>query len=211
MSTKNGSSTTTLSKGVEIVCTKCYVLGSAQVKLTSSEPFNTTQFTQSTANAFNETFREIKKYTSDLASEIKAFVGDSFDAISHLDLESLQGFHLPAPQIDFNIPVNAPDTKLQINFQDLDVYAELGVVLSSSLTYKLNLYTSKSLLGAKVGSVLVGVVVNLDLILSTETEVDLSTGFHIKLDRALIDITLFADEASHIDLYVVIFFTAFYT
>lgn len=134
-----------------------------------------------------------------LADEIENVVGKNLGSISHLDLGDLQGFHLPAPQIDFNINVTVPETNLQIDFQDLDVYAELGVVLSSSLTYKLNLYSSKSL-GVQVGSVLVGVVVNFDLILSTETEVDLSTGFHMKLDRALIDIPLFAEEASHIDL-----------
>lgn len=108
------------------------------------------------------------------------------------------------PQIDFNVDVAAavdPDMKLSIEFQDLDVYAELGIVLSSGLTYTLNLYSSTEL-GVEVGSVLVGAVVKLDLILSTETEVDLSAGFHMKMDRALLDITMFADEASQIDLYV---------
>lgn len=114
---------------------------------------------------------------------------------------SLEGFDLPAPQIDFNINVTAPDTKLQVDFKDVEVYAELGIVLSSGLTYTLNLFSSKEL-GVQIGSVLVGVVVNLDLILSTQTEVDLNTGFHMKLDSALLDITMFADEASHIDLYV---------
>lgn len=128
----------------------------------------------------------------------------SIDAVTHLNFGSLQGFDLPVPQIDFNVDVAAavdPDMKLSIEFQDLDVYAELGIVLSSGLTYTLNLYSSTEL-GVEVGSVLVGAVVKLDLILSTETEVDLSAGFHMKMDRALLDITMFADEASQIDLYV---------
>ena len=200
-----------MSKGIEIVCTKCYVLGSARVKLTSQSNFNATQFTESTVDAFNDTFGEIKNYTKELAGEIQDFLGENVDAVTHLDPGMLRGFDLPVPQIDFNMDVTAtPGTKLHIEFQDLDVYAELGIVLSSGLTYTLNLYSSKEL-GVQVGSALLGVVVNFDLILSTETEVDLSAGFHMKLDSALLDLTMFADEASHIDLYVSLARTLLYS
>lgn len=203
-STTDGNATTTVSKGIDIICTKCYILGSAHARLTSHDTFNATQFTDSAVDAFNETFAEIKNYTTELVDDIEEFVGDTIDTITHLDLGSLEGFDLPAPQIDFNINVTAPDTKLLVDFKDVEVYAELGIILSSGLTYTLNLFSSKEL-GVQIGSVLVGVVVNLDLILSTETEVDLTTGFHMKLDSALLDITMFADEASHIDLYVYVF------
>lgn len=199
-STKKGNATIKLSEDIEIVCKSCYVLGSAHVKLTSHGKFNATQLTESTVDAFNSTFREIKNYTKALAQEIEGFLNESVDAVTHLSLGNLEGFDLPAPQIDFNLDLSAvPDTNLRVEFQDVDVYAELGIILSSDLTYTLNLYSSKEL-GVQVGSVFVGVVVNFDLILSTETEVDLSAGFHMKLDSVLLDLAMFADEASHIDL-----------
>lgn len=113
------------------------------------------------------------------------------------------GYDLPRPNIDFNLDIGGfPDTILDVQFKDTEIYVELGITLSSGLTYSLNLYSSKQF-GVEINSVLVGVVASIDLILSVEAEIEIETGFHIKLDDTVgMRLALFADEASHLTLFV---------
>ena len=71
-------------------------------------------------------------------------------------------------------------------------------------TYTLNLYTFKSPKGWNLTkSLFLGVFVTIDLIIDVEKEVEISSGFHIKLnDGATLDIDLFAEKVNTLTLYV---------
>lgn len=118
------------------------------------------------------------------------------------------GFHLSdfdfGPlDIDFDVEVpEIPSADLNFQFDGMELYMEMDTILSSGATYTLNLYTSKSPIGFAVAEdLLIGIVFSVDLILSVESEVDISTGFHIQLhDGVLINIPMFDRNVSSITL-----------
>jgi hypothetical protein len=118
------------------------------------------------------------------------------------------GFHLSdfdfGPlDIDFNFNVpDIPAADLSFQFDDMELYMEIDTILSGGATYTLNLYTSESPIGFAVAEdLLIGVVFSVDLILSVESEVDISTGFHIQLhDGVVINIPMFDHNVSSITL-----------
>jgi hypothetical protein len=84
----------------------------------------------------------------------------------------------------------------------MELYMLLDTILSAGTTYTLNLYSSISPIGLAVGDELqVGVIFSVDLILSVEAEIDISSGFHIKLEDGIaIDIPMFDQNVSSITL-----------
>lgn len=140
---------------------------------------------------------ELKNYTTDtIGSAAK-------DVLTFSSFSDIDGFDPPPPQIDFNVDIgDFPDTILEVEFKDTEIYVALGITLSAAVTYELNLYSSKEL-GVQIDSIFVGVVASIDLILSAESQVEIDTGFHIKLDKSMgMTLALFADEASHLTLFV---------
>jgi hypothetical protein len=95
-----------------------------------------------------------------------------------------------------------PECNLQFTFDELELYLNVDTIFSLGATYELNLYSSSTPLGISITKDLeVGVIFAIDLILSVEGEIDISSGFHIKLDDGLrIDIALFGDDVSEIVL-----------
>ncbi len=188
---------------IDIVCTKCYIKGEASAKLTSNGDFNMSAVAYGIKDTFNQTFHEIADYAVTVADDFGGDTIDHVNALVHWDLKKLKGYDLPRPNINFNLDIGGfPDTILDVEFKDTEIYVELGITLSSGITYSLNLYSSKEL-GVEINSVLVGVVASIDLILSAEAEIAIDTGFHIKLDDSVgMRLALFADEASHLTLFV---------
>lgn len=118
------------------------------------------------------------------------------------------GFHISdfdfGPlDIDFDVEVpDIPSADLSFQFDGMELYMEINTNLSSGATYTINLFTSKSPIGFAVAEdLLIGVVFSVDLILSVESEVDISTGFHIQLhDGVTINIPMFDHNVSSITL-----------
>lgn len=109
----------------------------------------------------------------------------------------------PPFDVDFDIDLpKLPGCNLTFQFDGLELYMEIDTILSGSATYTLNLYTSQTPMGFSVGKdLLVGVVFSIDLIISVEAEVDISSGFHIQLnDGIAIDIHMFDHDISSITL-----------
>lgn len=127
-----------------------------------------------------------------MASKVKVDV-DNFitKAINYTETyvkKICSGFHIddfdfPTIPVDFDVDVpSIPQCDLSFQFDGLELYMEINTNLSSGATYTLNLYTSPSAIGFAVGDeLLVGVIFSVDLILSVETEIDISSGFHIQL------------------------------
>jgi len=108
---------------------------------------------------------------------------------------------LPPLNIDFNINVpSIPEIVLQLQFDGLELYVELDTTFSGELTYNLNLYTSETPIGFSIGDDLfLGVVVDVDLILSADANITISSGFHILLDDgAQLEIPLFSNSSADI-------------
>lgn len=145
---------------------------------------------------------EILSITDEAFEVIYNDVTQIFEDIITLNFESLPAF--PTLPYDFNVDniTDIPECQLRFQFDGLELFLETEIKLSAGATYTVNLYSSNSPLGFSVGSDLrVGVVFAIDLILAAETEIDVTSGFHIKLDDGLaIDITLFGTDVSDITL-----------
>jgi hypothetical protein len=118
------------------------------------------------------------------------------------DIDSID-FKWPTFNYSLNMEVPAiPEAKLHFSFDDLELYMKMDTVLALGSTYTLNLYTSETPLGLEISDELsLGIVFTVDLILDVEGKIDVSSGFHIKIDDGLgIDLTLFGHGASGITL-----------
>ncbi|KFY44515.1 hypothetical protein V494_01436 [Pseudogymnoascus sp. VKM F-4513 (FW-928)] len=184
-----------LAASVEIICTTCYIKGRASAKFTVEGGFN---FSEASDNVKSEIGAEIKNVTDTIVDYVVESAKDVTDSVLHGDFD---GFDFPPFDIDFDIDVpKLPECNLRFQFDDLELYMEIDTILSGSATYTLNLYTSNTPIGFGVGKeLLLGVVFSIDLIISVEAEVDISSGFHIQLnDGIAIDIHMFDHEVSDI-------------
>ena len=79
---------------------------------------------------------------------------------------------------------------------------QIDTTLSLGATYTLNLYSSTTPLGIRITEELqLGIIFGVDLILSVQGEIDISSGFHIKLnDGVALNIAMFGDQVSDIVL-----------
>jgi len=169
---------------VEIVCTTCYIKGTATAQLTINGNFNVSQAFQS--------FRS--KVESDIYNPTNATIDSSetyFEKI-RTDVASLD-FHLDDldfptlnnTSFDLAVP-DIPYCQLLFESDDLELYMEIDTALSEGATYTFNLYKSQTPLGISASQDLeVGIVFTIDVILSVEAEIDISSGFHIKLNNGV--------------------------
>lgn len=79
---------------------------------------------------------------------------------------------------------------------------EIDTILNLGATYTINMFTSQTPIGFKLADDFqVGVIFSIDLILSVESQIDISTGFHILLDDGIaIDLHMFDKDVSSITL-----------
>ncbi|KAM5383706.1 hypothetical protein ACJZ2D_001695 [Fusarium nematophilum] len=194
LDTKQGN--TSLSAGIEITCTTCYIKGIAKTRFIHDPDFNVT-------DTFDNFIEEVGEEFRSLATEAVDYVEEYIDSVrdNTEDVMDLDDFDLPPPDFAFDIDLpEIPDFRLQFEFDDLEVYMLIDTVLSAGATYTLNLYTSSTAIGFVVSDdIELGVIFTIDLILSVEGEIDVSSGFHLKLDDGVaIDIALFSEHVSSI-------------
>lgn len=197
---------------MEIVCTTCYIKGLATGELSIAGGFNASRIYHQAIHSVEDNLRNFTTYVEDWTD--KAFdnftdetFGEHWYDVTEWDLD-VEDYELPTFDYDFNMKVPAmPKASLRFTFDDLELYMELDTVLSLDSTYTLNLYTSPPTVGPipigfKVSDdFLIGVVFTIDLILTASGSIDISSGFHIKLEDGLaIDIELFGKDASGVTL-----------
>lgn len=150
----------------------------------------------SISNNVQNLTESVGDYLVNYTSGVLANVQDGVDA---------SDFALPTFPFafDLNVP-EMPETHLKIQFDNLELYLELNTVISYGVTYEINLFSSTSPYGVRVGTVLqLGIVAAVDLILTIEStdSIDISTGFHIKLEDGIVfDLALFGDKVSDMAL-----------
>lgn len=198
----------TFSEGIEIVCTTCWIKGLASAKFSAGHP-NISRIIDQTVDEIEGNFdnftSEVIEFIEDAVEEVFRDIGDAinetfhdgdwhdpFDAIEWPTLDYAFDMHVPA----------LPEVNLRFGFDTLELYMMLDTTLSLGSTYTYRLFTSQSPIGCGISEDLqLGIIFAVDIILAADAVIDISSGFHIKLDDGLaVDIVLFGNEASGIDL-----------
>ncbi|KAK6086289.1 hypothetical protein SCUP234_02502 [Seiridium cupressi] len=189
---KKGNATATGS--IEFICTTCYVKTKATAQLTIDGTFNATAAFDNVTDQIGDQFENLTTTVVDYVDGyISSTVHNLADGIDASD------FALPPIDVDFHIGIpEVPETHLSFQFDDLELYVLLDTILAGGLTYNLNLYTSNTPMGISIGDdVKAGVILTIDLIMTAEAEIDITSGFHIKLDDGVaFDIALFGQNVS---------------
>ncbi|KAL7619871.1 hypothetical protein AAE478_010417 [Parahypoxylon ruwenzoriense] len=182
--------------GVDITCTTCYIRGVATTQFSVDGDFNATQTIQ---NFTSDVRDEILNVTDAAIDYVEDYFSGVFTKLQ--DGIDLDDFDFPPVQIDFNVDVpDIPECHLQFQFDGLELYMLVDTVLSAGATYNLNLYSSNSPIGISASDDLsIGVIFSVDLILSVDAEIDISSGIHIQLEDGVgIDMALFGKNVSSI-------------
>lgn len=176
--------------GISIVCSTCYTKGEATARLTfDPDSFNATELLDSVEDEAKEVVHEIGEWLKDTVEDL-------------IELD----FDIPAPNISFNMDFQGlPSAVLEFQFDGVELYVELEITLTAGATYQLSLYKSEGPLGFDLGSDILdlsfGLVFQIDLILSVEADIVITSGFHLKLDDGiLMRIAIFANETSDLNL-----------
>ena len=186
-----------------ISCKNCYINGSLTAEVSFAGNYNASQVLQNVT----QTVETDAKNITDQAITIFDAV---FDEIGQAAKNAVSGdfsfdqLQYPTLPLDFDLDIpEIPGISLQFTFDDLEMYMELETSLSAGATYQLNLYTSESEVGIAISDeVLLGVVAVVDLIIDAQSEVDISSGFHLKMDDGLsLDLEMFSKNVSNIHLY----------
>jgi hypothetical protein len=186
---------------VEIVCTTCYIKGLATAQLTFTAGFNTSQIFR---NFTSQVETEIENITTTAIDYVKNYTTSLVTDITSGDF-SLSDLDFPPIPFDFEITVpSLPECQLNFQFDGLELYMQFDTTLSGGATYTLNLYESETPIGVSAGQDNeIGIIFSIDLILSAQAEIDISSGFHIKLnDGVAINMTMFGKNVSSIALQV---------
>jgi hypothetical protein len=189
-----------LSAGLEIICTTCYIKGTATAQLTIDGNFNVSQAFQ---NFTSKVEGDVYNLTNATIDSFETYFEKIATDISSLDfhLDDLDFPTLNDTSFDLAIP-DIPECQLLFKFDGLELYMEIDTTLSTGATYTFNLYKSETPIGISAGQDLeVGIVFTVDVILSVEAEIDISSGFHIQLnDGVAINIPIFSQDISSITM-----------
>jgi hypothetical protein len=186
-------------EGITITCTTCYIIGEATAQLTIDGNFNATQAFQSIINGTREEFDNITtSVVNDVTDEFKtAFKNITYD---NIDISGLTPPTISNVSFDLDI-TGVPQALLQLQFDGMELYLELDTALEVESTYTVNLFTPETPIGITIPDMDIGVWFSLDLILDAKAEIDISSGFHIKLDDGFkVDIAMFSKNVSEVTL-----------
>lgn len=194
--TGNNASSASVSAGVEITCTTCYVKGIASAGLHIADDFDA-------GKALNKTVASVFNTVENFTQEVEDYFENYFKGVVKNFDDGIDWHDFAFPPLNYTFDMDIPpidDVKLNFMFDDMELYLELNTILNAGATYELNLFTSNTPIGISVGKNLtLGVVFKVDLLLSVQGTIDISSGLHIKLDDGVgIDIALFSDAVSNI-------------
>ncbi|KAK0723490.1 hypothetical protein B0T26DRAFT_640423 [Lasiosphaeria miniovina] len=183
--------------GVEIQCKTCYLKGAASASFTvkgnASEIFT----------AYIDQVQDVaENITEGVFDQIGLAAKQTFGNIISDGLD-IDDFVMPTLNVSLDIdlpPLPSVDIKFEFD-AGLELYVELGVKLHAGATYSLNLFSSNTPIGVALGpDILAGVAVTVDLILDIQAAIEITSGFHLKVDKPLgMELTMFSTNLSHID------------
>lgn len=139
---------------------------------------------------------DLGNYTARVLSEARSVVSQIIDDLRDLDLDDLD-------KLEYTMAFpDVPHPRLRARLDGLELYMDINTKLHAMSTYTLNLYTSQTVAGIRLSEDNeIGLIFTIDLILSAEADITLSSGFHLKMDDAVvIDIDMFGNEIVDIDM-----------
>ncbi|KAF2679800.1 hypothetical protein K458DRAFT_374622 [Lentithecium fluviatile CBS 122367] len=182
--------------GIEIICKKCYTKGIATFVLDIADDFNASQAVNATKVEFEDEVmnftQSVSNYFTNYTKGVISKLGDGID---------LADFAFPTFNYSFDLDIPAiPECNLEFEFDQMELYLEMETVFTAGSEYEYTLFTAQSPVGIGLGpNLMLGVVFSVDLILSVEGTLDMSSGIHIKLEDGIkIQIPLFSEEISNI-------------
>ncbi|CRG83837.1 hypothetical protein PISL3812_01193 [Talaromyces islandicus] len=179
---------------IAIICSTCYINGSARGSLTISDDFNLTR-------AIHRVENEVENATKSALNTLGNYAETVVKDISTFQLSEIPAW--PTLDVDFNLAnlSSLPSVNGRFEFDGLELYLDLELQMSAGATYTLKLFTSETEAGFSVPNLEVGAVFSVTLILMSKAEIDISSGIHVKLDDGLaLDLELFNKNASGITL-----------
>ncbi|KAL1801527.1 hypothetical protein ACET3X_001869 [Alternaria dauci] len=191
-SLNHDNGTLEIEAGIEVTCTKCYVKGVATAEITIDGDFNASQLVQGA-------IASVETGIQNLTDQFEVYLETAIERFDISDGIDASDFEYPRFELAFDLPVEAiPEADLRFQFDGMELYLEIGTVLSAGATYEIALFATQSPVGVSIGQDLrLGAVLTVDLILAVEGAIDISSGFHVKLDDGVaINLPLFGDEVA---------------
>jgi hypothetical protein len=185
-----------ISDNIKINCISCYVTGNLSASFTADGTFNASQAFSSLEAEFSDV---IHNFTAIVTNEIVNTTESDLKDLANGDFDAIT---LPTMPLNLTLDVaGIPQTQLQLNFSNFDLYVELETILSGP-EYTINLYTSETPLGLAAGQEAdLGVFFTVDLLLSVDFEIDILSGFHLKLDDGIsLTLNLFDKNISTVQM-----------
>lgn len=160
------------------------------------------------SNYTSEVQNAVQNVTDAVVDIFVDYFGDVVDAafedLTTFSKPDISDYEFPTLDVDFDIDlVPLPEVSVRFEFEEgLELYMQLNTRLEAGATYTLNLFASKTPIGIGLTSDLsAGVTVAIDLILDIRTAIDISSGFHLKIDEGVgITLNMFSREVADIDL-----------
>jgi hypothetical protein len=183
---------------------KCYLRGAASASLSiKGDP-------GAILSNYTSTLKDVVvNITKTVVNTIPGAVADVAKDILSGDLDSVfdpdnYNGSFPIIPVDLDLEL-APLPAVTVRFafdDDLEVYMMLDTKLVLGGTYTINLFSSAGPFGIAVGNdITAGLAVVLDLILDVHAPVDISGGFHLKLDKGVVmGLDLFSPNWSDLKL-----------
>jgi len=188
--------TTTVEAGIEVTCRKCYVKGVASAELTIDGEFDAGELLNNTINSVSTA---VQNFTDRFEEKLGDAVEHVMDNLTLSDGIDRSDFEWPTFDLAFDLNVPTIDAaNLHLQFDGMELYLEIGTVLNAGATYEITLFATQTPVGMKIGpNLMLGAVLSIDLILAVEGAIDISSGFHVKLDDGVaIDLPLFGNEVA---------------
>ncbi|KAI9147170.1 FAD-linked oxidoreductase hmp9 [Paramyrothecium foliicola] len=180
-----GGGETGVAVGIEVVCSRCYTKGTATAKLDIEGGVDP-------ATLFDGALDAVGDSVAGTIDELTDWIGEIDFDFSDFEL------NIPAPDLDFNVDLSAfPDTVLEFSIDNLELLMEVETTLSGGITHEIPLFRSVGLGLELTPDLFLGLVFGVDLILSADAEISLTSGFHLALeDAAVLKVALFSEEAT---------------
>ncbi len=183
---------------IDVTCVTCYLLGTATTSLVVENASNFTQLIEQYVSTVHD---DLDSFGKSVVQEIEDEAKDLFSQVVEHGTD-FGDYDLKPLAFDLNRPIpTIPEAQLTIQLDGMELYMEIDAVIDANATYTLNLYTSESEVGVGKGDkYLFGLVLVVDLILQADVEIDMSSGFHLKLaDGTGFNIDLFSNNVSSVN------------
>ena len=194
------SVTSTEDSRLEITCTKCYINGRATAEL----KYEDVDIGQIFTETVDKVYDAADNLTDTVAEYVKDCVGDTWENITR-DGFDFDDFDCPTFDVSLNFDVpTVPQASMEFRFDEMELFMQLRTVIAAGSSFTIPLYQSDSdremLLGSN-SDLGLRVYFTVDLLLSVDRTLDMTSGLHLKLeDGVTFTVDMFGDKPSGIVL-----------